>query len=370
MADFSDSKKTEIVADIRRLLVTSGIALSVGWLFLSLNFPAPFLMGSLFGVWICGAVVPSARRHLGVARWFHVPVILGLGVLMGENFRADILVNITQWWPTVSTMVITTIVVSLIGYVFLSRVRGYEPRLALLCCLPGGQAEAVALAREVVDKAYVVALFHLVRVVIVFVTMPLLMAFIEGKAATEASNLTLRSMPGLLDLPVAEIISFIAVGVGGYGLARLCRVPMAHLLGPMGLSALLHVMGVIDLPRIQEFVLLAQLAIGGGVGAQLARVPLREVFVYLRDASLNTMVILLAYLACAVAFTVFGGMDFLTIWLAFVPGGLYEVTLLALVFGFDVAFTAFHHTIRVMLIFFTMPTLATRLGRHSKDSDR
>jgi len=145
---------------------------------------------------------------------------------------------------------------------------------------------------------------------------------------------------------------------------------MAHLLGPMGLSALLHVMGVIDLPRIQEFVLLAQLAIGGGVGAQLARVPLREVFVYLRDASLNTMVILLAYLACAVAFTVFGGMDFLTIWLAFVPGGLYEVTLLALVFGFDVAFTAFHHTIRVMLIFFTMPTLATRLGRHSKDSDR
>lgn len=65
MADFSESKKTEIVADIRRLLVTSGIALSVGWLFLSLNFPAPFLMGSLFGVWVCGAVVPSARRHLG-----------------------------------------------------------------------------------------------------------------------------------------------------------------------------------------------------------------------------------------------------------------------------------------------------------------
>ena len=52
----------------------------------------------------------------------------------------------------------------------------------------------------------------------------------------------------------------------------------------------------------------------------------------LRDASLNTMVILLAYLACVVAFT------------------------------------AFHHTIRVMLIFFTMPTLASRLGRHTKDA--
>jgi uncharacterized membrane protein AbrB (regulator of aidB expression) len=56
------------------------------------------------------------------------------------------------------------------------------------------------------------------------------------------------------------------------------------------------------------------------------------------------------------------GISFLAAWLAFVPGGLYEVTLLALVFGFDVAFVAFHHTVRVMLIFLTLPALALRLG--------
>jgi uncharacterized membrane protein AbrB (regulator of aidB expression) len=41
--------------------------------------------------------------------------------------------------------------------------------------------------------------------------------------------------------------------------------------------------------------------------------------------------------------------------LAFIPGGLYEVTLLALIFGFDIAFVAFHHTLRVMMVFFGLP---------------
>jgi uncharacterized membrane protein AbrB (regulator of aidB expression) len=44
-----------------------------------------------------------------------------------------------------------------------------------------------------------------------------------------------------------------------------------------------------------------------------------------------------------------------------VPGGLYEVTLLALVFGFDVAYVAFHHTVRTMIIFMSLPILVNRL---------
>ena len=49
--------------------------------------------------------------------------------------------------------------------------------------------------------------------------------------------------------------------------------------------------------------------------------------------------------------------------MAFVPGGLYEVTLLALIFGFDVAFVAFHHTVRVVMIFLSMPMIVSSLGK-------
>ena len=83
-----------IIRDIQKLAVTFSLALMVGWLFFSINMPAPYLMGSLFGVWAIGGLFPRIHPFLGVARWVHVPVILGLGVLIGATFTADISTNI------------------------------------------------------------------------------------------------------------------------------------------------------------------------------------------------------------------------------------------------------------------------------------
>ena len=351
-----------LVTDIRRLAVTFAVALASGWGFLQLGFPAPYLMGSLFGVWIGGGLVTRLQPHLGVARWFHKPVVLGLAVLIGATFNQAVLEQAEKWSLTLVTMLGTTIVVTVIGYQFLRRFRGYDPRLAILCSVPGGQAEALAMAREMVERDYVVALFHLVRVVIVFLTTPLLLRLIEGQAAVDRSNVALQTMPSIFDLPAADIITFILLGAVGMLIARQLRIPMPHLLGPMGLSTAFHLLGWADLPRVNEFVILAQLAIGGAVGAQLAKVPFRELLDYLRDACANTAIILSAYLLATLVIVKVTGVSFLAAWLAFVPGGLYEVTLLALIFGFDVAFVAFHHTVRVMLIFLSLPALALRLG--------
>jgi len=360
---------TWLIADIRRLAVTFAVALASGWGFLQLGFPAPYLMGSLFGVWIGGGLVTRLQPHLGVARWFHKPVVLGLGVLIGATFNQAVLEQAEKWSLTLVTMVGTTFVVTVIGYQFLRRFRGYEPRLAILCSVPGGQAEAIAMAREMVDRDYVVALFHLVRVVIVFITTPLLLRLIEGQDAVDQSNVALQTMPSIFDLPVMDIIIFILLGVVGMLIARRLRIPMPFLIGPVGLSTLFHLMGWADLPRVNEFVILAQLAIGGAVGARLAKVPFRELLGYLTDACANTAVILGAYLLATMVIVKVTGISFLAAWLAFVPGGLYEVTLLALIFGFDVAFVAFHHTVRVMLIFLSLPVLAFRLGGDAGTTD-
>jgi membrane AbrB-like protein len=352
-----------ILIDLRKLVITFTIAVLVGYGFLYLHFPAPFLMGSLFGVWIIGGIFPSLQPQLGVARWFHVPVVLGLGVFIGANFTAALIKQATHWMTTVSIMIVVTLIVSALGYAYLRKVRQYDPVMALLCAVPGGQAEAIVMARDMVEKDYVVALFHLIRVTVVFVSTPLLLAMLEGSAAVATSNERLLTMPGLFDLSSQQFFSFIGIAVAGYGLARILSLPMPHLLGPMGLSMAFHISGVVFIPRINEFIMLAQLAIGGGVGARLAQVKFRSLLVYLGDGLLTSGIILVAYLLVALGISYFTHAGFLSIWLAFVPGGLYEVTLLALIFGFDIAFIAFHHTIRVFLIFLTMPVLATRLNK-------
>ena len=351
----------EIIKDIRKMAVTFFLAAVTGVLFLELDFPAPFLMGSLLGVWFTGGSIPLLRPHLGVARWFHIPVVLGLGVFIGSYFKGDLIGRTITYAPTVIAMVIVTIIVTATSFFFLTSIRKYDRLTAILCAIPGGQAEAVVMARDMVEKDYIVALFHLTRVAFVFITTPLLLAAIEGQEAVAGSNQLLKSIPGVFDLNFEQGIFFVLMAVGGLMLAMLIRLPMPHLLGPVLLSAGCHATGLVDVPQIFEFLMLAQLVIGCGVGARLAQVEFAELLIYMKDAAINTSIIIALYFGAAVVIAILLGVTILEVWLAFVPGGLYEVTLMAVIFGFDIAFIAFHHTIRIIIIFITMPPIAIYL---------
>ena len=147
--------------------------------------------------------------------------------------------------------------------------------------------------------------------------------------------------------------------------AILVRLPMPHLLGPLLMSSALHILGFVEIPRISEFVILAQIVIGASVGARLARVPFRQLAIYLKDAVINSVIVLSTYGVTAYYLASLTGIDFIKMLLAFVPGGLYEVTLLALIFGFDIAFVAFHHTLRVMMVFLALPFIITFAERRN-----
>jgi len=352
-----------VFSTLAGLGLTIGAALSVGMAFQWINAPAPYLLGSLCGVWGLGVILKPVRRRLGIPRWLHVPVILGLGVLVGAMFNPAILANITQWFPSVAAMLLATVVATLLGFLYLTRIRHYENTLALLCCLPGGQAEIVVLSRELVEKDYVVALCHLVRVSTVFILTPLVLTLVQGQAAVTASNETLAALPGFLDVGGLRVLQFLAVGLFGFLAAKLIYIPMPHLLGPLLLSAVLHTVGVIEVARISEFVMLAQVIIGAAVGARLAQVPIRELAGYLGDALVNAFVVISAYAVTAQLITMVTDIPVLDLVMAFIPGGLYEVTLLALLFGFDVAFITFHHAIRVLIIFFCLTPLVTLVNK-------
>ncbi len=351
-----------LLRDLARLALTLGVALAAGWLFRLLRVPAPFMLGAVFGVWIAGALLRPLQPHLGVARWFHIPVVLGLGTMIGAAFSSRLLGHALDWWPTVLAMVIATALATAVGFTYLVRFRGYEPRLALLCSLPGGQAEMILLAKTYTDKDYVVALCHLTRVSLVVGLSPLLLMLVTGFEGVAASYKVQSALPHVWSLDGQTWLSFVLCAGLGYGGARLIRLPMPHLLGPLLLSALGHAFDLIEIPRIREFVILAQLAVGGGIGARLARVPFGELAGYLRDGLVNAALILASYTAIAGLATLAFGLAFMQALLAFLPGGLYEVTLLALIFGFDLAFVSFHHTARILIIFFSLPWLAQRLG--------
>ena len=114
------------------------------------------------------------------------------------------------------------------------------------------------------------------------------------------SNTTLDTMPSLFSLSPHDSLLFVVIAVTGLAIALFLKLPLPYLLGPMSLSMFVHLMGWAELPRIHEFVILAQLVIGGAIGARLAQVPFSEVLSYLKDATVNTLMIMGIYMLATV----------------------------------------------------------------------
>ena len=89
--------------------------------------------------------------------------------------------------------------------------------------------------------------------------------------------------------------------------------------------------------------------------ARLGQVKVKVLAGYLRDGIVNVVLVISVFVCAAYLMASIIGMDYLDVMLAFVPGGLYEVTLLSLIFGFDVAFVAIHHGTRMLFILFSIP---------------
>ena len=345
------------------LLWTLGCAAAFGVLFQYLGVPAPYMLGSMLGIWALSASVRRLRGHFQIGRGFHKCVILGLGVLIGAMFGPESIAQMSAWMLTLGGTIVTTVTATALGYWYLVVQRGYEPTLALFCAMPGGQAEIIAMSRDLLDKDYVVALCHLTRVVVVFCTVPLAMALVMGEEAVRESNENLMRLPGLTDVSPATLLLFFGIAVAGYLIARWLRAPMPHLMGPVFLSMFLHLAGTVDIPRISEFVLLAQLTIGGAVGARLGQVEPRVLRGYLRDALVLVGMMMCVFVSVAALMSVFTGFVFFDVMLAYVPGGLYEISLLSLLFGFDVVFIAIHHATRMLFILLSLPWLLKLLSR-------
>ena len=342
------------------LFITLLVSYSCGLFLQHFNVPAPYLLGSLSITWVFGLLTGGKLIKPIIPRKFQLSVLICMSVLIGGAFSPSIIDLISKWSTTIFTMTIVTVISTFTGYLYLKKIRHYDHNLSILCSLPGGQAEIAAVSTQLVDKDYVVAFCHLVRVTLVFCLTPLILGFIKGEQGIAESNIALNSLSSIFDLSLQTLLQLFCLGIGGYGLAYLARLPMPHLLGPMLLSGGLHISGLISIPRISELVILAQITVASAIGARLSQVKINELSSYLIDAFLVAILTISIFCIAALLLANFGYGDFIKILLAFVPGGLYEVTLLALIFGYDLVFVALHHSIRFILIFLLLPFIVKK----------
>ena len=313
------------------------------------GMPLPWMLGPMIG----NTLAAITRVPLAAPVRMRPLVIPVIGVMLGSGFHPDILERAADWLATMIALPFFVICCSGLSYCFYRFVARYDHVTAVFSGMPGGLSEMLIMGTDAGGNERRIALAHASRILIIVTFVVLFYGSVLGISVGVAD----RTYIALIDVPVLEAAILIACAVVGTYAARLLKLPAPIMLGPMVLSALAHLTGLVESAPPTLLVYFAQLVIGTIIGCRFANVPSREIAGDLiRGSGAATMMIAVA-VAFAQVITFVTGADIRQSFLAFSPGGLTEMSLLALAMGQDIVYVSVSHVVRITLVVFMAPLL-------------
>jgi membrane AbrB-like protein len=326
-----------------------------GWAANLLQFPLAWMIGAM------GATTLAAALGAPVAmpKIFRTVMVAVLGLMLGSGFSPEILGRASEWMLSLAMLAAYAAAAGGAGWVYFRRVWGYDRVTAYFSAMPGGLTEMVLVGTEMGGDSRIISLTQSSRLLLVVFALPFaFQAFVGYDPA-------LRPAPGLplSDVSTSDLAILALCGIAGFLGARAIKLPAAALVGPMVLSAAVHMAGWTAAKPPNELIAAAQVVVGIAIGCRFAGVTLRLIGRTLLAAAGGTVVLLTATILFALGLS--GALDLPgeALILAFSPGGLAEMSLIAIAIGADAAFVATHHIVRIFLIVVFAPAAFRLLTR-------
>lgn len=342
-----------------RRLFSIVLALAVGtlggWIASLLNLPLAWMIGAMLAT----TVASLAGAPLAMATPLRTVMVAVLGVMLGSGFTPEILAAAGAWSVSLAAVAFYIAVCAGTGMLYFRKLCGYDPVTAYFAGMPGGLTEMVLVGTALGGDGRVISLVHASRIMLVVLTIPFAFQFL---GALDLANRPAAG-PGLAELPPLDYLILALAGLVGYIAARALRIPAAAVVGPMLVSAAVHLAGVTAARPPAEIVACAQLAVGTALGARFAGTPLRLIGRTLLASVGITVLLVGITVLFAVLLHATTSLPLGPTVLAFAPGGLAEMSLIAIALGAEAAFVATHHIVRIFLIVVLAPLVFRLLGR-------
>jgi len=230
-------------------------------------------------------------------------------------------------------------------------VGGFDRTTAYFSGMPGGLQEMLTIGHAMGGNDRMIALTHASRILLVVFAVAFWFRMVEGLEMGDRS----RFGVSILDVAPLDLLILAACGAVGWPLAQLLRFPAPMLVGPMLVSAAVHLLGLtVSKPPI-ELVNFAQLILGTIIGCRFLGTEMREFrrVILLSLGATGVMMAVTALFTWIVSHL--SHIDSILVLLAYSPGGLAEMSLVALALQADVAYVAMHHTVRIALVVIGAP---------------
>ena len=341
--------------DYPALAVTVAIGTVGGVVAAALGVPLGYLLGSLLAVGVTAAMDwRPLGRAMTMPMWLRMSFVPVIGVAIGGAFTPEVAREALGWGRSLLALLLFVPVAHAVGYMIFRW--GGLPRVdAYFSALPGGLIESVQLGEEAGADVRLLTVLQFLRLILTIIAVPLIFAGVTGHAVGSAAGVQMAGADVALSL--RDVLVLLVCGGLGVWLARMCRIPAAIITGPLILSALAHVMGWVEGVPPGWLISLTQVVLGTGLGARFAGVSGGMLRRAGGLAVLNGAAVMALAFGFALALHALVGESVPAVFLAFAPGGLAEMSLIALSLNISAIYVTTHHVMRI-----AMAVLAAQVG--------
>lgn len=281
-----------------------------------------------------------------------------LGVMLGSGFHPNLFDHIDDWVVTLAILPIYVAAAFASSMLFYRKIGGYDPVTAYFSSAPGGLNEMITLGGEAGGDERRIALAHASRIFLVVTFVGFFYAaFLHISVAGDA-----RPFVYFSDVPLRDLAILAACAVLGAYLGPLFKIPAAPILGPMILSGAVHLSGITGSAPPSLAVNAAQLVMGTVIGCRFLGSRPAEIMKDMSLAAGAAGSMLCIALGTAFFVSYLTGVGVQQTFLTFSPGGLAEMSLLALALNADIAYVATIHIARIVLVIAFAPLAFRLLG--------
>lgn len=336
-------------------LATFTIAILGGILFQLLHLPIPWLLGSMFFVFIWAKFL---KQKLYWSSKLRDSAMIIVGYTIGLSFTSSTFIQIGQQITSMILMTLLLLLFTLIISFVISKLSGIPFPTILIGSIPGGLSQMITLAEELEDVDLTIVTFLQVsRLMMIIFTVPLLIfSPLFDIRINDSFTDSVQNTATWGNL-FPNIIVFAVVCTLFAVLGKKVNFPTAFLLGPMLATITLNLSGFHG-PALPSVILdCSQLMIGGYIGLLLKPENMKNK-VKISILAIGSGVVLLTFsLGLSILLTHLHSINTVTALLSLSPGGMDQMAIIAKEVDADMSVIMCYQLFRTLFIFIAVPYL-------------
>ncbi|MGR3480109.1 AbrB family transcriptional regulator [Salipiger marinus] len=333
-----------LIATTAALLAAGGVG---GWLAQLAHLPMPYMLGSLFTSGLAVLLFQnSALAGYAYPLRFRTFFIGLIGVMIGTQVTPEILALAPDLPLTLGALVGFVLLAHAGNFLIFRHLGGYGRATAFYAGTPGGLMESLVLGEKAGADLRLLTAQQFLRIILVITFLPAALSLWVGHPVGSAAG------PSVIDtapVPLAALWPIAAVAVAGLVIAHYIRLPAGQITGPLLLSAGLTLGGGVDLHLPYWLIATAQVVVGASLGIRFNGMTPAMLRRSLALSTVSVLFMLALGGAFALGLTALTGIPFLHLMIAYAPGGVTEMSIIALSLAANPALVSLHHVVRILL---------------------